>query len=35
MMRQNRREEAVSFMDRKASRLGGVSFVPTLINARF
>jgi hypothetical protein len=35
MVRQNRREEAVSFMDRKTSRIGGVAFVPSLVNARF
>jgi hypothetical protein len=35
MVRQTRRQEAVSFMDRKGSRVAGVAFVPSLINARF
>jgi hypothetical protein len=35
MIRQNRHEEAISFMDRKVAHVGGMAFVPTLVNARF
>jgi uncharacterized membrane protein len=35
MVRQSRQEEATAFMDRKASHVIGVGFVPTLLNRRF
>jgi hypothetical protein len=35
MVRQGRREEAVSFMDRKSLHVSGLNFAPMLLNTRF